>query len=168
MEIKKVYREKVPKIRLIGLPYSEEEILEKGGFPWLWDEWIKKKRFNRFQGMKPLDGFEEAMIGGRHLEGEFVYWIGMFFPEGTAVPDGFKSVDIPKGDLGTCWVYGKDSFEAPDLHGEEVHQECIKSLEERGMVPVSDYWIFERYHTPRFTKPDAKGNVIMDYCVYLK
>ena len=168
MKIKKVYREEMPALRLIGIPYSEDEIREKGGFPWLWDEWIKKKLFRKFQGMKPLEGFEKAMIGGRCHEGKFTYWIGMFFPLETDAPEGFQQIDLPKGDLGTCWVYGEDTFEAPDLHGEDVHRQCMEKLRDKGMKPLEDYWIFERYHTPRFTEPDEKGNVIMDYCMYVE
>lgn len=37
----------------------------------------------------------------------------------------------------------------------------------KGLKPVKEYWIFERYHTPRFTKPDENGYVIMDYCIYV-
>ena len=34
--------------------------------------------------------------------------------------------------------------------------------EEKGWLPSG--WYFERYNCPRYTSPDKKGNVILDYC----
>ena len=36
------------------------------------------------------------------------YWLGMFIPKGTAVPEGYEMIDFPKSTLGVCAVYGKE------------------------------------------------------------
>jgi hypothetical protein len=103
----------------------------------------------------------------RWKEGEpFEYWIGIFMPESTSVPDGFEYHDFPKTTLGVCWVYGKES----EVYMQEKN--CRKKLEENGHEVIKDkknaYWFFERYGCPRFTTPDENGKIILDICHYLK
>lgn len=50
---------------------------------------------------------------------EFEYWIGMFFPEGTSVPENYEYADIPWGFIGTCWIYGGE--DKGEIYGEEPH-----------------------------------------------
>jgi hypothetical protein len=96
----------------------------------------------------------------------FEYWIGMFMPANTPVPEGYVFRDFPKGSLGVCWVYGKE--------GEVFMQEenCMKKLAKEGYKFSSDengfQWLFERYGCPRYTSPDEKGNIILDICFYVK
>lgn len=96
----------------------------------------------------------------------FEYWIGMFFPEATPVPDGFMYVDIPSGNVGTCWIYGHES--SGEFYGHEAYKLCASKIEEAGWKIAEESWFFERYNCPRFTSPDEKGNVILDFCFYLK
>lgn len=44
---------------------------------------------------------------------------------------------------------------------------CQAELDRRGWVRKDAGWHFERYNCPRFTTPDAQGNVILDYGVPL-
>ena len=41
----------------------------------------------------------------------------------------------------------------------------VAAWQERGWTPSG--WFLERYNCPRYTVPDEKGNVILDYCAYL-
>ena len=66
-------------------------------------------------------------------------------------------------NLGVCFLYGKDS--SPDLFGMDAHKACVAAWQERGWTPSG--WFLERYNCPRYTVPDEKGNVILDYCAYL-
>lgn len=79
------------------------------------------------------------------------------------MPQGYEAVEIPAGDLGVCFLYGKDS--SPDLFGMDAHKACVAAWQERGWTPSG--WFLERYNCPRYTVPDEKGNVILDYCAYL-
>lgn len=74
-------------------------------------------------------------------------------------------IDIPAGDIGICWIYGNES--TGELYGIEPHNACVKKIEEQGWKVAENSWFFERYQCPRFTTPDEKGNVILDYCFYL-
>jgi hypothetical protein len=90
----------------------------------------------------------------------------MFFPEGTPVPDGYAFVNIPGGEIGTCWIYGQANN--GELYGEYMHFQCIEKLKAAGWKIADASWFFERYVSHRFTEPDEFGKVILDYCIYLK
>ena len=62
----------------------------------------------------------------RHVNGNFEYWIGMFFPVKTAAPEGFDYVDIPEGDIATCYIYGRE--ESGELYGLEAHNACMRKI----------------------------------------
>lgn len=165
-EIKKVFREEIPAMRFIGKKYHDYSG---------WGEWFANGWFETIENSmggtdKILEIWENggAYVGlecrknGALLE----YWIGMFTPENTAIPEGFAHLDFPKSSLGTCWVYGKEE----EVHGAVGN--CWESLRNAGMqIAVDDNGIeksFENCLCPRFTAPDAKGNVILDYCCFVK
>ena len=171
-EITKVYKQEMPAVRFIGIKYADEDRVD-GGFGAKWCEWFEKGRFDKLEGLNPTQFFEdsEASIGlMRWKDGEpFQYWIGMFLPAGTELPEGFASVDFPASTLGVAWLYGKDG----EVYGQE--HVCAKALrEQQGMNVVPDvndadaWWFFERYVCPRFTEPDAKGNITLDICHFVK
>ena len=88
----------------------------------------------------------------------------MLTPENTPVPDGFVSIDFKDLGLGTCWIYGKEN---------EVHDTsaCKQKLAEVGMEIWQDengaVWSFENCLCPRYTTPDEKGNIILDYSYFI-
>ncbi|MFR1754573.1 MAG: hypothetical protein ACLSV7_07760 [Oscillospiraceae bacterium] len=45
------------------------------------------------------------------------------------MPQGYEAVEIPAGDLGVCFLYGKDS--SPDLFGMDAHKACVAAWQER-------------------------------------
>lgn len=109
-------------------------------------------------------GFHNSYVGAMRItEAGFEYWIGVFMAPEAPVPQGYEAVEIPAGDLGVCFLYGKDS--SPDLFGMDAHKACVAAWQERGWTPSG--WFLERYNCPRYTVPDEKGNVILDYCAYL-
>jgi hypothetical protein len=176
-DITKTYRQEVPAMRFIGKKYYDSDRIE-GNFGAKWSEWFVNGWFAEIEkaagGAEALHNLYEdgdAYIGlMRACEGEpFEYWIGMFTPEGTEVPEGFAYVDIGKAALGVCWLYGKEY----ELYGNEMA--CSQRLTQENMELISDpinnsktWWFFERYGCPRFTTPDDKGNVILDICFYVK
>lgn len=164
-EIIKVYKQNVEKLRFIGKKYGNKDRVN-GNFGAKWDEWFKNSWFDviekQFNG-NLSDTLEDggSYIGLMNEENDtFIYWIGIFMPEGTAVPDGFSYIDFPKGELGVCWIYGKEE----DVFMHEG--ECGEKLEKEG-YDVNTNWCFERYACPRYTTPDEKGNIILDICFYL-
>ncbi|MDD2481725.1 MAG: GyrI-like domain-containing protein [Lutispora sp.] len=166
VEIIKVYRESLPSLRLIGKRYTDRDRDVNGGFGNKWGEWFEKGYFRALEELGSLPENGDAYLGCMRCVGEFEYWIGMFFPEETPVPDGYMYVDIPSGDLGTCWIRGRE--DNGEIYGQEPHEMCISKIKEAGWQLSEDPWFIERYNCPRFTTPDEKGKVILDYCIYLK
>ena len=174
-EIINIYAESHPNQRLIGKRYTDGDRNEFGMFSHKWGEWFAGGLFEKLAAHATPDAANgDSYIGlcgskPNGAEGEFEYWIGMFFPEGTPPLDGFDYADIPAAEVGVCWVKGTE----PDIYMQSLS--CYAELAGEGMtVPHSEtamagrWWEFERYNCPRFTEPDADGNVILDICVYLK
>lgn len=164
-EITKVFKEHVPAMRFIGKKYPDF-----GN----WGEWFANGWFDQVEnamgGVGAIVNIWEN--GGAYVslecrkDGELPgYWIGMFAPAGTKVPDGFSCVDFEASDLGTCWIYGPEG---------EVHDtsRCRQALETHGMdireFEDGTVYSFENCLCPRFTTPDENGNVILDYCYFVK
>ncbi|HHY83353.1 MAG TPA: GyrI-like domain-containing protein [Clostridiales bacterium] len=165
-EVIKVYKESLPALRLIGKRYTNNDRDQYGSYGAKWGEWFQNGWFEILESLGSLPENEGAYLGCMRCIDEFEYWIGMFFPENTPVPDDFSYIDIPKGDIAVCWVYGRE--DNGEIYGEQPHNMCLEKIKESGWE-LADYpWFIERYNCPRFTTPDEKGNVILDYCAYLK
>lgn len=171
-EIVKTYKQLITAMRFIGVKYGDEDRID-GGFGAKWDEWFETERFKELELLAKSDfksAYEdsEAYIGlMRWKEGDkFEYWIGMFLPEGTTVPDGYGYVDFPASNLGVCWLHGA----VEELFCNE--DKCAEKLSENGHEIVTDetgaWWFFERYGCPRFTQPDKEGKIILDICHFIK
>ena len=166
VEIKKIYKEHMPSLRFIGKRYTDSD-RQDGSFGAKWREWFGNGYFDVIEklGASPKNG--DSYLGAmRVLGGEFEYWIGMLFPIDTQAPEGFESADIASMDIATCWLYGKEKN--GELFGLEVHEKCVEEMAKQGFVRKGDDWCFERYNCPRFTSPDEKGNVILDYCIAIE
>ena len=166
VELIKIYSQETPAMRFIGRKYGRTD----GGFGKQWKEWHAKGWFKELDIVCKAPDFEDgnAPIGlMRHKDGEpFQYWIGKFYAEGMAVPEGFAHVDFPPSTIGIGWVHGKESVVV-------VQQPLVaKNLSEIGMHIVNDEhgacWFFERYVYERSEKPDKDGNVIWDLGFFVK
>lgn len=166
IEIIKTYRESLPSLRLIGKRYTEIDRGEDGSFSSKWGEWFEKGYFRPLEELGSLPENEGAYLGCMRCADEFEYWIGMFFYEGTPVPDGYMYADISSGDIGTCWIYGRE--DNGELFSQESHSMCMSKIMDAGWRVAKSPWFFERYNCLRFTTHDEKGKVILDYCVYLQ
>ena len=165
-EIIKVYKQSINAMRFVGKKYDDNDRVN-GNFGAKWDEWHTNGWFGEIEkqinvSLKDINEDGDSYIGlirGGH-DNPFEYWIGIFLPEGTTVPDVFTCLDFPASELGVCWIYGKED-EVFMLEGK-----CGKRLEREGFN-VNTEWCFERYNCPRFTTPDEQGNIILDICFYL-
>ena len=171
-EIIKAYRQNLPQARFIGRKYGDSDRVN-GGFGKQWDEWFANNWFavieNQAGGkIKELYPDGDAYLGlMRWKTGEpFEYWIGMFLPPETEVPDGFGFIDFPESNLGVCWLHGT----MDDVFCKE--DQCAARLGEEGFEITADangaWWFFERYGCPRFTTPDGEGKIILDICHFIK
>ena len=164
-EIIKIYKESLPSLKLIGKKYSNEDRDQYGSFGSKWgDEWFANGLFEKIENLKNIDVEPGSYLGVmRSNQGKFEYWIGMFFEEDVVTPAGFEEVKIPAGDIATCWVKGKE--ETGELYN--CHDACVDLVKKSG-YEIANTWFFERYACPRFTEKDKDGNVVLDYCMYIK
>ena len=172
VEIKKIYTQKIPATRFIGKKYGDGDRVN-GSFGAKWEEAFNGGLFDRIEAAAGKEEFFEdsgAYIGlMRCRDGDpFEYWIGMFTPAETQVPEGFGYHDFHAGELGIGWIYGNDGNGEIYCHEGDVAVKLgnegfkIKN-DERGAC-----WFFERYQCPRFTVPDEKGNVILDIVFFIE
>lgn len=170
-EIIKCYRQKVPATRFIGIKYGIGDTVNRS-FGIKWREWINTDRFTQLKALSTpqfLAEYEDwdAYIGLLRWKKDepFEYWIGMFLPTGTVVPDGFVYHDFPAAVLGVCWVRGS---RATIFFQEE---NCDERLLSDGMKIITDeqgaFWYFKRFTNSRFGKPDENGQVIADICHFV-
>lgn len=169
-EIIKVYKEHLPSLRFIGKCYTNIDRI--GGFGHKWGEWFANGWFGILEKIGELKDVENGYLGfmrcnGADYENTFEYWIGMFFPVNTSVPEGFDYIDISEGDIAVSWIKGKEN---EGIYA--MHEACISKFQENemGNFRTDDKnrtYFFERYNCPRFTEPDENGDVILDYGIYL-
>ena len=117
--------------------------------------------------------FDESTIGLMTMRGDmtgFTYWIGLFFPADTDIPDGYDYLDLPESNIGVGWVCGNE--ENGEIYGGPPHEAVCKKIEDDGIgvfrndiagVGSDTYCFFEIYNCPRFTVEDENGNVTLDY-----
>lgn len=165
-EIMKVFKEEIPAMRFIGKKYHDYN----GWGEWFANGWFDIVENSMGGTAKIIDLWKngggyvglECRKGGELLE----YWIGMFTPQGTEAPEGFEYIDFPNSSLGICWIYGKED----EVHG--IIGDCWKAVQNAGMeIGVDENGVemsFENGLCPRFTTPDEKGNVILDYCYFVR
>lgn len=171
-EIVRVYKQRVPAMRFIGKNYGDSGCLDWGA------AWNDAMSFDIFAKVIKASGGE---IKSRALyedndaylslfyrntnTGAYDAWIGMFAPIGTEAGEGLGFMDFPEQNLGVCWIYGSQY----EVHG--AASQCPDKIISAGMEIQSDehgyIGFFERDQCPRFTTPDDKGNIIIDYCYFV-
>lgn len=168
MKIVKVYKESLPKLKLVGKRYTSGDRDEQGTYARYWQQCFQENWANIFKQCKGIPAADDNLVGAmRMAEGEdsFEYWIGACLALDAEVPSGFESVEIPAGELGICWLSGNG--ENGELYSMEASDMAMAALAEREWKFSETGWFFERYDATRFTTPDENGNVILDICAYL-
>jgi hypothetical protein len=173
-EIIKTYKEKLPALRLIGKRYTNEDRDKGGGYGGKWGEWFQNGNEEKLTGYHKESGGEidGSYLGFMRCDGtdeSFEYWIGIFFPAGTDVPESYDFLDLEGGDVGICWIKGN----ADDGSIYWMHEKCVEEMQKENMKFFEHdekmyLYSFERYSCPRFTEKDEQGNVILDYGIYVK
>ena len=158
VKIVEVKRETCPAARFIGKKYDKAPN---------WGEWWENEWFSILEKTERLPINGNAYIGAIHIvDGMPEYWIGMFFSKDVIVPDAFDYVDIEPMEYAVFYLYDKEN--SSDFYTMDTHDMCLEELKALGLKRKEDDWCFERYNCPRFTTPDEKGNVILDYAVSIE
>lgn len=172
-EVVNVYKQSIPAVKFIGKKYGDEDRVN-GSFASQWQQWNEQRLFDPIEqaaggieACKQLFEDGEAALGFmRYKEGEpFQYWIGMFAPPDTEVPEGYDCIEIKPTEAGICWLKGKE----PDIYAKE--DRCMTKLAEAGLQVNRDaqgaLFFFERYALSRFGNADEQGNIIVDIGFFL-
>lgn len=175
-ELIKCYEEAAPAARFIGKKYGNTDRGPDGGFGGQWHDYMAngwdKLLEKSAPGAEKLfpDGLSHIGLMRYSMEEAaepFEYWIGVFAPPETRVPDGFASVEFAPGTLGVVWIRGDE----PDIFGKEG--ECAGLCMKNGMKIASvdgkdrAWYFFERYANGRFGTRDAEGKTVLDICHYI-
>lgn len=153
LNILEIKTELCPETRFIGKRYT--------GSP-NWGEWWGNNWFSALEASPRLSFNGDAYIGAVRIVNDMPeYWIGMFFPIDTEVPEGFDYIDIPPLAYAVCYLQDKEG--SGQFYHMETHNRCLDQINALGLQRKENDWCFERYNCPRFTTPDENGNVILDY-----
>ena len=176
-EIINVYKQDMGATKFIGIKYNNaNRINGKFEVKPKWNEWFQNGWFESIQmkiNKNPNDTFisDSFFIGLlRNKPGEpFQYWIGMFTPEKTEIPEGFTFINFPKSELIVCQIYG--SIEHVYLNKSiDIFNQCNERLKKEGLNHVHDKndvcYTFERYESKKSIIPDEKGNIILEICFF--
>jgi len=163
IEVTKTYAQELPALRFVGIKYGDGDRVG-GGFGKQWCEWFSSGRFAGIDKACVKADFEDAdaCIGLMRWKKDepFQYWVGKFFAENSAVPEGFGFVDFKPSKIGVGWLYGPES----EIYAKE--HLASDACEKAGMKIIPDgdgaYWFFERYAESRFCPKDDKGNIVLD------
>lgn len=161
MEIKNIFKETIPKSRLIGKCYTDNDRVD-GGFGHKWCEFFGNGSFDILEKAGGKADFDYLGMM-RVVNGVFEYWVGMLAEPGTAPPEGFECAEVDTFDAAVFWFYGKE--DSGELFGMEPHNRALAEITAKGWKRREDGWCIERYNCPRYTTPDEFGNVILDYYV---
>lgn len=170
-EIIKTYKQTVPAMRFIGKKYNAAAG-DWGDFgEWFGNDWfgtIEKAAGGAEAVHKLYEDGDAYIYMTKHskISAPVEAWIGIFVSPDVEVPDGFLSMDYPEQNLGVCWIYGNDIQTYLKI------TECRQKIEDGGMEIICEedgsVWSFSRDQCPRYTTPDEKGNIIRDYCYFVK
>ena len=167
-KIIKAYKQSIPETRFIGIKYGDGDRDEYGSFGEKWGLAHASDLFGKIESAVGIDKIRvlyedsDAYVGLMRCNADepFQYWIGMFTPAGSPVPDGMEYVDFVASELGIAWIYGDEG----DVFCHD--DECVAELTKIGCAPKNDesgsMWFFERYQCPRYTTPDDDGKIILD------
>ena len=169
IKIQNIHRESLPALRLIGRRYTNFNRGPSGGYGEKWCEALQPGGLlDQLDALPHPAGVEHGCLGFMRCDGtdeNFEYWIGRFYNAGSAVPEGMDYLDIPAGEVGVCWLFGR---EKDGIFGQ--HGKCEKALQKQGWPLGTDaqgYKVFFERYSARWEQPDAKNRVILDYGIYL-
>ncbi|MCL2351359.1 MAG: GyrI-like domain-containing protein [Firmicutes bacterium] len=154
--IVKVHTVDLPALRLIGKQCNCE--IHK--FVEDWAEWIGNGWFDQLEklGAAPENG--DRYLGVTDNNGG--YWIGLLFPPGTPVPDGFEHTELPSARYAFLQFEGKKDKELLGVDGINL---IVEEMRKRSLTPVPLWsgWCIERYNRP--VSSDKNVKILLE-CLY--
>lgn len=147
-------------------PNIEEQMKGNNPLPAFWGQCFQEDAFKALetQGESVYDpSYVGVMLDWKKGDGHFTYVIGMLMKPGANVPDGYVCRTLPAGRAAVGWIQGKD---AADVCG-PAHVMTEGALKAEGHSCDTMEWCMELYNCPRYTTPDANGDIVLDYYIPL-
>lgn len=160
---------RLPKLKLIGKELRLSMAAQMQGpnrLPAFWDECFAANSFEPLEAQteKILDpSYVGVMMDWDKGDGDFSYVVGMLMKEDASVPEGYYSALIDETDAAVAYVKGKDTGDVCSA----AHALTQERLVKEGRTCDQMKWCMELYNCPRFTTPDDKGEIILDYYIPL-
>lgn len=166
-ELVKFEVKRLPDLRVAGKELRHNmQALMKGDnpIPAFWGKCFSEGVFAPLEQQADVV-YDAAYIGfmtdwGRG-DGDFSYIVGMLMKAGAEVPEGYCFRDIATTDAAVGWVKGSS---VADVCA-RAHVQTEQALKENGRKCDTMTWCMELYNCPRFTTPDANGDIILDYYI---
>ncbi len=158
----------LPKVKLVGKeirPSQEEQMKGNNPLPAFWGKCFQEGAFAPLEsqdGMIFDPSYVGIMLDWERGDGMFSYIVGMLMLEDAAVPEGYYSAELPAARVAVGYIKGKE-HETYAV----AHQFTEQKLKEAGYTCEKMHWCGELYNCPRFTEPDAQGEVVLDYYIPL-
>lgn len=166
-EMIKLDVKKLPPLKLVGkeIRYNMESHMKGDNrMPAFWDRCFKEDIFSPLQAQVDFvydNAYVGVMIDWDKGDGNFSYIVGMLMLEGVSIPDNYVHRDIEETDVAIGWIKGENTADVCST----AHSQTEQSLKEKGYKCAQMKWCMELYNCPRFTVPDEKGHIILDYYI---
>jgi predicted transcriptional regulator YdeE len=160
IKITKVYVEALPALRFIGkrcLCHPQDFVVK-------WDEWLDNGWFEQLIELGAAAENGDAYLGATNAEGD-CFWIGMLFPIGTHVPDGFAYEEIPAARYA---VFEMSGIKDEGLLGEDGIGLIFEEMSKRGMIQSETGMGFERYTRPVSAGSTKRDCAFVDFLIPLQ
>ena len=131
-----------PALRFIGKPCmcAPADFIEK------WNEWLINGWFEPLEKLSAAFENGDAYLGATSGDS---YWIGLLFPAGTPVPNGYEYLDNPAAKYA---VFRFDGKKDKELLSEDGITLVYEEMGKRGLIPDADVLCIERYNRPASEK----------------
>lgn len=159
----------LPQLKLVGkeLRHSmEAQMKGDNPLPGFWGECFGEDAFAPLEAQADQvydPSYVGVMIDWARGDGMFSYVVGMLMKPDAVVPEGYYSVMLDETHAAVGYIRGKDTADVCD----NAHELTEAALKEKGLNCDGMAWSMELYNCPRFTTPDADGNIVLDYYIPL-
>ncbi|MFY9166475.1 MAG: GyrI-like domain-containing protein [Limnochordia bacterium] len=155
----------LPQLCVVGKAIQVPKEMESNPIPALWHQCFDDGTFATLETLREYHVAEDY-VGwiGDWGEESFTYICGMLMKPEVPVPEGFEGRILPAGRAAVAWIKGQ---EAEVLFA--AHTVTMEALLGKGYeYDQAAGWSMELYNCPRYTEPDAKGELILDYYIPVK
>lgn len=155
----------LPKVYVVGkeIRVKMSDIMGEnnplGGF---WGKCMSDGTFNELAKQNVYSNdYVGLMVDWDAGDGYFVYICGMLLKDDVTPGSEYTVRELGSTKIAVSWVQGTDTADVCM----NAHNITAEALKEKGIDIETIGWCMEVYNHPRYTTPDANGEIILDYYV---